>query len=90
VGEIYQYPVDEGTTVETLLTDWVWKEKYFQKEPDHSLYWLYKHVERSDNFDICLSKDKKIMKFLFKSERERQHDPEQQQPAANGKRFSFM
>jgi hypothetical protein len=29
VGEIYQYAVDETTTVESLLTQNVWREKFF-------------------------------------------------------------
>jgi hypothetical protein len=29
VGDIFSYPVDETTTVETLLTQYIWKEKYF-------------------------------------------------------------
>ena len=48
VGDIFSYPVDETTTVETLLTQHIWKEKYFQKEPDSELYWLFKLVDKSD------------------------------------------
>jgi hypothetical protein len=69
VGEIFQYAVDESTTVESLLTLNIWKEKFFQKEPDSELYWLYKLVDKSDNFDQPLTKDKKILKILYKSEK---------------------
>lgn len=69
VGEIFQYAVDESTTVESLLTQHVWKEKFFQKEPDSELYWLYKLVDKFDNFDQPLSKDKKILKILYKTEK---------------------
>jgi hypothetical protein len=92
VGEIFQYPVDERTTVESLLTEHVWKEKFFAKEPDHELYWLYLHVDKSDNFDHCLSKDKKLLKIVAKTERlARKEDPEKQKVGTEegGKRFSF-
>lgn len=90
VGEIFQYPIDESTTVEGLMTEWVWKEKYFQKEPDREFYWLFKHVEKSDNFDVCLSKDKKILKLLSQSEKEGGKPPEGESNNGQGKRFSFM
>ena len=40
------------------------------KEPDNELYWLFKHVEKSDNFDQPLSKDNKILKILYQNEKE--------------------
>lgn len=69
VGEIFQYAVDESTTVESLLTSNVWKEKFFLKEPDSELYWLYMLVDKFDNFDQPLTKDKKILKILYKTEK---------------------
>ena len=41
IGDVYQYQVDELTTVESLLTQHIWKEKFFSKEPDSEFYWLY-------------------------------------------------
>ncbi len=67
--QIYQYPVDETTTVETLLTQHVWKEKYFMKEPDKEVYWLYRLQEGKDQFDEALPKDRKILKIIYKSEK---------------------
>ena len=92
VGDILQYSVDETTTVETLLVDHIWKEKFFAKEPDHELYWLFIHVEKSDNFDNCLSKDKKILKIISKNEKAiRKEELSQKEKAGeDGKRFSFM
>jgi hypothetical protein len=69
VGDIFSYPVDETTTVETLLTQYIWKEKYFQKEPDSEFYWLFKLVDKSDQFDQPLPKDRKILKILYKAEK---------------------
>lgn len=70
LGEILQYPVDERTTVEFLLTEHLWKEKFFAKEPDAELYWLFRHVEHPDHFDQPLSKDKKILKLIANNEKE--------------------
>lgn len=52
-----------------MLTSNVWKEKFFVKEPDSELYWLYKLVDKFDNFDQPLTKDKKILKILYKTEK---------------------
>jgi len=41
IGDVYQYSVDETSTVESLLTQNIWKEKLFAKEPDCEFYWLY-------------------------------------------------
>ena len=91
VGEIFQYPIEESTTVESLLQDYIWKEKFFAKEPDTELYWLYKHIEKTDNFDQCLSKDKKILKILSKNEKElRKEAGSDSKIGDDGKRFSFM
>jgi hypothetical protein len=46
--QIFQYAADETSTVESLLTQHVWKEKYFQKEPDKEMYWLYRIAEGKD------------------------------------------
>ena len=70
VGDIFSYHVDETTTVETLLTQHIWKEKYFQKEPDSEVYWLFKLVDKSDQFDQPLPKDRKILKILYKTEKQ--------------------
>ena len=70
VGEIFYYTVDESTTVETLLTQHIYKEKFYAKEPDNELYWLYKLEDKFDNFDQPLVKDKKILKILYKTEKD--------------------
>ena len=95
VGEIFQYPVNECTTVESLLQDHVWKEKFFLKEPDSELYWLYKYIEKSDHFDQPLSKDKKVLKILAKNEKDNMNQRKKEEensknPSEDGKRFSFM
>mmetsp|Transcript_30995 Transcript_30995/g.30459 ORF Transcript_30995/g.30459 Transcript_30995/m.30459 type:complete len:97 (-) Transcript_30995:631-921(-) len=64
-GDLYKYQVDSSTTVESLLQNHVWKEKFFQKEPDPEIYWLYKYNDKADTFDQPLSKDKKILKLIF-------------------------
>lgn len=84
-GEIFQYQVDESTTVESLLLEQVWKEKFFQKEPDSEFYWLYLNVDRSDNFDVCLSKDKRLLKVISKFEKASRKEEQRD----DGKRFSF-
>jgi len=84
-GEIFQYQVDEATTVESLLQEQVWKEKFFQKEPDSEFYWLYLNVDRSDNFDVCLSKDKRVLKVISKFEKANRKEEQRD----DGKRFSF-
>jgi hypothetical protein len=64
----------------------IWKEKFFSKEPDHELYWLYLNIDKSDNFDICLSKDKRVLKEVAKFERTNRKEETRE----DGKRFSFM
>lgn len=56
--------------MESLLKEHVWKEKFFAKEPDFEFYWIYKHVEKADYFDQPLSKDKRILKLLYKADKE--------------------
>ena len=83
--------MDETTTVESLLTDHIWKEKFFAKEPDSELYWLFRHVEKGDHFDQPLSKDKKILKILSQTEKEnRKESSDGKGGSEDGKRFSFM
>lgn len=68
------YPLNsnhiESTTVETLLFEHIYKEKFFAKEPDPELYWLFVYINNVDAFDIPLVKDKKILKFLYAQEKE--------------------
>jgi len=68
-GDIFQYTIDESTTVETLLQNHIWKEKILAKEPDPEFYWLYLHVERPDLFDQPLPKDLRLLKLLYKAEK---------------------
>jgi hypothetical protein len=69
VGDQYKYTVDISTTVESLLLYSIYKEKFFSKEPDPELYWLFRFEEKFDQFDSPLPKDKKILKLLYKQEK---------------------
>ncbi len=49
-GEPYKYRVDETTTIESLLTEKVWKEPYFSTERDCNCYWLFLGGDKQDRW----------------------------------------
>jgi hypothetical protein len=59
--------MDDQTTIESLMT-LVYKEKFFQKEIDKDMYWLF--INDEEGFPFPVSKDKKILKLIYKDEHE--------------------
>ena len=65
----YKYTVDESSTIESLLFQKVYKEKYFQKEKDKEFYWLFAIEEDETQFPKPISREKKILKILYLDEK---------------------
>ena len=67
-GEIQQHPVDETTTVESLMKSAIWPQAFFNKDPENQLYWLYSNEEDFSKFPKPLGREKKILKLMFREE----------------------
>ena len=59
--------MDEQTTIESLMI-LVYKEKFFQKEVDKDMYWLF--INDEEGFPLPVSKEKKILKLIYNGEHE--------------------
>jgi len=81
--------VDDFSTVESILQQGVYKEKFFSKEPDRELYWLFKCSQKADLFDLPLPKDKRILKLIYKQEKERSPFLDMASQQLDGQRFSI-
>ena len=68
-GEHYSYSVNETTTVESLLKNKILQESFFRKEPEPAFYWLYTCEDDQYKFPKPLSREKKILKLMYKDEK---------------------
>lgn len=68
-GEIFTYFVNENTTIESLLKNQIWTQKYFEKEADPTLYWLFTTEDEDSKFPKPISREKKILKLMYKDEK---------------------
>jgi hypothetical protein len=68
-GYSMTFPIDEYTTVESIMRTKIWPDKIFKKEPDPELYWLFRYEDDSELFDWPLTKDKRLLKLIYKLEK---------------------
>ena len=65
-GDGTLYPIDDFTTIEHLLLNKVYKEKFFSREPDSEMYWLFMNDE--EEMPVPVPKDKKVAKLIYEDE----------------------
>lgn len=69
-GEIQSHEVNENTTVESFLKTSIWSQPFFTKEAEQVLYWIYTIEDDLTKFPKPLSREKKILKLMYKDEKQ--------------------
>ena len=62
--------VDEASTIESLMRDKLFcNDKIFKGHVEHQFYWLCTSEEDFDHFPVPQSKEKQILKLIYKEEK---------------------
>ena len=73
-GETKHYEVNEATTIESLLRDKIYKERFFDHAAESQFYWLFMQGESLDStgdlgYPMPIAKEKRLLKLLYQDEK---------------------